>query len=242
MRQFLYIIKRFLTDLFKYPAMVNAELSYDNYWQKKKVGSLGLPNSFQVARGVWIADKILENASVIDVGCGDGSILQVIKKTKRIQATGADVSDFILKFLEKNDIKSFNLDISDKDAIDKIPTHDHMLLLETLEHMSKPEDFLLKALTKVNKSVFISIPNTGYITHRLRLLFGKFPVQWRSHPSEHLRFWTVDDFSWWIDSLKLGNETTIHLYEGVPFLNRIWPSLFAQGIIAEVKIRTSHTS
>jgi methionine biosynthesis protein MetW len=234
MKNFLYSIKRLLKDLSYYPEFKTEALSYDNYWQEKKKGHLGIPNSFQVSRGEWIASRIKDNSSIIDIGCGDGSVLFVIKKTKQVDVSGADVSQFILDFIQSKGVKAFFIDLEDQNAIEKIPRHDHMLLLETLEHMVSPEAFLHKALSNVNKSVFISVPNTGYIRHRMRLLFGRFPLQWRTHPSEHLRFWTKNDFVWWIRALKLEGRTTLHLYQGVPILNRIWPSLFAEGIIAEI--------
>ena len=235
MKHFLYTIKKFFKDIFIYPVMTSQELSYNEYWQVKKKNCLGIPNDFQVERGEWIASRLQEASSVIDVGCGDGSVLFVIKKIKNINASGADVSLFILDFIQSKGISAFFLDLSQPNAIDKIPTHDHMLLLETLEHMAQPEDFLIKSLDKVNKSVFVSIPNTGYVKHRLRMMFGRTPLQWRSHPSEHLRFWTATDFDWWLSSLRLKNTSVVHYYAGIPVLNKIWPALFTEGIIAEIK-------
>ena len=73
--------------------------------------------------------------------------------------------------------------------------------------------------------LIISIPNTGYIRDRLRLFFGLFPLQWAFHPSEHLRFWTIRDFKWWIKSLDLqliGTDPA----NGITVLNlyKIWPN------------------
>jgi len=231
----LYKLKVFFKSLFVYPELVTSNLSYDQYWQEKKKGALGIPNSFQVTRGRWISERLNPGASVIDIGCGDGSVLFAIQKYKDIEAYGADLSQFILDFLNTRGIKGIFIDLNNENNMDTLPNCDHALILEVLEHLSKPEEYLFKILKKVNKSVFISIPNTGYIQHRLRLLFGKFPLQWRTHPSEHLRFWTVDDFEWWIGSIGLKSKTEFHCYAGVPFLNKLFPKLFAQGIIAEIK-------
>lgn len=237
MIQTLYKCKEFLKQLYIYPSLQQAELSYDCYWQEKKKGALGVPNSFQVDRADFIADRIQENATILDFGCGDGSILFAILKHKRIQPFGTDISPFILDFLNKNNIKAIEFDMSEKGKLESLGHYDHVLALEVLEHLPKPEEYLLELLEISNKSVFISVPNTGYIQHRLRLLFGKFPLQWRAHPSEHLRFWTIDDFNWWLKSLGLNSRAEVHCYKGVPFLNKIFPSLFAQGIIAEIKAK-----
>lgn len=234
MRQALYRFKRFILDLFVYPEMSSQNLSYDDYWKIKKKGTLGIPNNFQVERGRWIASRIDSGASVIDIGCGDGSVLFAIQCIKSIRASGGDISPFILDFIQKKGVSSFLIDLKDPNSLNDIPLHDHLLLLEILEHLGNPEDFLLKALTKVNKSVFISIPNTGYIKHRLRLMMGRFPLQWRSHPSEHLRFWTTKDFDWWLKALDLRKKTTVKYYAGIPYLNKLCPSLFSEGIMAEI--------
>jgi methionine biosynthesis protein MetW len=233
-RNFLYSFKVFFRNLYFYPQMVSSGLSYDNYWQEKKKGALGKPNLFQLQRAQWIASKIEVNASVTDVGCGDGSVLFALREIKPIKATGLDISSDILSFLKENGIEAAHCDLNEKDAVNRIPVSDHIFLLEVLEHMPMSEDFLLKALGRVNKSVFVSIPNTGYIHHRLRLLFGKFPLQWRSHPSEHLRFWTVEDFDWWLRQIHLREKTEIHCYAGIPVLNKLFPKIFAQGIIAQI--------
>ena len=235
LRNFLYQTKTFINDLFRYPNLGMQDSNYDLYWQEKKKGTLGMPNSFQIARGRWIASKVEDGASVVDVGCGDGSVLFVMLGSKRIQAMGLDVSPFILNFLKSKNIDAQSFDLNSVDAAKNVPINDHALVLEVLEHLAQPEKFLLDLLARVNKSVFISIPNTGYLHHRLRLLFGRFPLQWRAHPSEHLRFWTLSDFHWWTNQLGIESRTKIYCYAGIPILNRVWPALFAQGIIAEIK-------
>lgn len=232
MKDFLYSIKKFYIDLFCYPIMQVDKVDYEAYWNNKKKGSLGMPNSFQIARANWISGRIKENCSILDVGCGDGSVLIAIRKNKKISAIGADCSTVMLEFLEKQNITANFLDLSKKNSIESLPTKDHYLVLEVLEHFPNPEEFLRRCLERVGESVFVSVPNTGYISHRLRLLFGKFPLQWRAHPSEHLRFWTVADFKWWVDQLNLTEQTEIGYYAGFPILNKIFPNLFAQGIIA----------
>jgi len=235
MRHRLYYIKEWFLHLFIYPAIARQELDYDEYWRRKKVGQLGEPNSFQTIRGNWISQRIELNSSVADIGCGDGSVLFAIKKNISIQAIGLDVSPVVLEFLASKDIQTVKFDLLDPQCLDKLPKVDHALILEVLEHMPRPEEFLLSVLNQVDRSVFISVPNTGFIQHRLRLLFGKFPLQWRSHPSEHLRFWTFDDFIWWLKVLQLENSTIVYCYAGIPILNKLWPSLFAEGIIAQIK-------
>lgn len=238
MKHSLYRIKNFINELFYYPSILSSSVSYEQYWTQKKKGKLGVPNSFQEMRAKWISDRIKENSSIVDIGCGDGSVLFAIKKIKNINATGLDVSEFILNFLKESGFAAQSFDLKNKNDLQKIPISEHSLILEVLEHMESPEDFLKEVMGRTRKSVFVSVPNTGFIKHRLRLLLGRFPVQWRSHPSEHLRFWTLRDFHWWLSQLQIADNSTVYAYAGVPILNYLWPSLFAEGIIAEIKTDT----
>jgi len=109
------------------------------------------------------------------------------------------------------------------------------MILEVLEHMPNPEKFLKLIIKKAKRGVFFSFPNTGYISYRLRLLFGAFPMQWRIHPGEHLRFWTYRDLKWWLKELELYDKSEIYVYEGIPVLNRLWKGLFGAGFVVEIK-------
>ena len=118
-------------------------------------------------------------------------------------------------------------------SIDKIKTYDYISALEILEHIQNPENALIQLINKSNIAVFISFPNTGYIFYRLRFLLGRFPVQWRLHPGEHLRFWTYKDLKWWLTKLNITNYK-IHTYEGLPFLNKLFPSIFAEAFLIQI--------
>lgn len=212
-------------------------VDYDEYWRSKKGNELGLSNQFQLYRASWISQFLEEKDSVLDIGCGDGSVLFEILKRKKINPYGADVSKEALKILEMKEIPNYHIDFEDPHSLDGLPSTDYILLLEILEHLYQPEKILLLAHNKVSKGIFFSIPNTGYIQDRLRLLFGRFPLQWRCHPSEHIRFWTYKDLIWWLDSLNLKSQSQIHLYEGVPIFNKLWPSLFSKAFIVKIDKR-----
>lgn len=221
------------------PVIKSETNDYDCYWQSKKGGlspeKIGSLNDYQRFRASWIADRIETGSSVADIGCGDGAIIKALLLRKRIRPLGIDSSKVSISHLNANKIPSILADISHKDTVDIIPSCDHFLLLEVLEHLPDPERILKKLHSKVGKSIFFSFPNTGYFPYRMRLLFGRFPVQWRTHPGEHLRFWTYKDAKWWLKELNMAHLATIHLYEGIPLLNRILPNLFGAGIIVEIK-------
>jgi len=221
--------------LFGHPKFIDNHFNYDKYWLSKKSNNMGIPNLWQKERADWIAKKIKEDSSVLDLGCGDGSVLLHMKSLVKFKPLGADISDSCIQFLKSKKIKSFKLEINDLNKINAISRCDYILMLEILEHIQYPEDLLKLTYKNCKKGIFFSIPNTGYVAYRLRLLFGRFPVQWRIHPGEHVRFWTLKDLKWWLGELNLLHKSTIHLYQGIPYLNKIFPGIFGAGIIVEIK-------
>jgi methionine biosynthesis protein MetW len=220
--------------LFHTPAMGTPSTDYEAYWRERLAKGPGRLNAFQLDRAQWIAVRVLPGSRVLDVGCGDGGILAHLRDRKGIVPMGADLSPYVLEFLKARGMEPVRVDLSET-GLASLPGADHVLFLEVLEHMQNPEEILKQALSKASVSVFFSVPNTGYFPYRLRLLGGRVPMQWRVHPGEHVRFWTLADMRWWLDQLGLGGRYELKAYRGIPVLNRIWPAMFGMGLICEVK-------
>jgi 2-polyprenyl-3-methyl-5-hydroxy-6-metoxy-1,4-benzoquinol methylase len=222
--------------MFHTPNMQSLVSDSDTYWETRKGADFDTSlNSYQLFRAEWIIAHIENGATLLDVASGEGKILAHIRKQKQVIAIPTDNSDICLNYLKKLDFDPLPMDLADPNFDQKLGSYDHTILCEILEHLSNPEDVLMRFLAKTQKSVFFSVPNTGYFPFRLRLLFGRVPMQWRSHPGEHLRFWTYRDMKWWLQQLDLDQRSTICCYEGVPTLKSLWPSMFAAAMIVEVK-------
>lgn len=230
-----YFIKLWIRGIFCYQQIQSPVINYDKYWEEKKATNLGNANSFQLYRAQWIANRLQENASVLDIACGDASVLMEVSKIKKIQAYGVDISEKVIHFLQGKGITAVIADLSKTDELKKLPLVDHIMALEIFEHLAAPEYLLQELKAHARRSIFLSVPNTGYIQYRLRFLLGKFPVQWRIHPGEHVRFWTWSDMKWWLKEMKIEKSSTIHGYAGIPLLNKLYPALFAKGLIIEIK-------
>lgn len=244
----LYPWKLWLGSVFVYPKMGEKDEKYEAYWQERGVNphtqkaqaveprdssgacfGVGV-NSFQKKRAELTVKYIEPDSVVMDVGCGNGGTLLFIndrKATRKI--IGVDFSSGVLALARESGIETHSADISKTEELAKLPAADYILLFEVLEHLPNSEDVLRWATNHARKGVFFSVPNTGFFAHRLRLLLGRFPLQWRVRPSEHLRFWTVRDMKWWLEQLGY-RDYVLKLYEGPSIINRLWPSLFAQGI------------
>ncbi len=230
-------LKQWLKLILFYPKLETHDVSYDTYWHFRGLDSKTKLNSFQKKRADLTLRYLEKNSSVLDIGCGNGALLSYINSVKPMdKLIGIDISEKALAFAGENNIETIMGDISKTETLNKLPGADYILMFEVIEHFSNSEDLIKWAVQHAKKGVFFSVPNTGFFAHRLRLLLGRFPLQWRVNPSEHLRFWTVKDMKWWLGELGFKNYT-LKLYEGIPSLNKIWPSLFGQGIWVFISVK-----
>lgn len=231
----LFLIKKAFKQIFFYPVsdIQKVDTDYNAYWRDKRGENIGKISRWQRQRAEIVLEYIKkrESISIIDIGCGDGVVLKYIKERVSVSgAIGVDVSNFALDRAKDFGIETILADMQDLHSVPDLPKTDYVLMFEILEHVHDSESFLTYLLGKAEKGVFFSFPNTGFLIHRLRLLFGKFPLQWRLHPREHVRFWTHADLKWWLKALGY-KDYKIHTYEGVPIFNKIWPSLFAAAFV-----------
>ena len=225
--------------LFVYPIPewgIDGRIDYDKYWRKRRGESQHFQlSAWQRKRAELVLPLLNDGDVVVDVGGGEGAMLEYWRSHKNIHCVCIDNNKFILNQAKEKGFETIESDLSIPESWEKIPNCDFLTGFEILEHLPNPEEFVLKVANRVRKEMIFSFPNSGYYIHRLRLLFGCFPLQWVVHPGEHLRFWTVKDVYSWVKALKL-YLISVATYEGIPCLNRFWPSMFGQGII----LRISH--
>lgn len=145
-----------------------------------------------------IADMIPEGSRVLDVGSGDGALLDYLQRNKKVDARGIELSqDGVNKCVSKG------LSVIQGNAEEEIShfpdgSFDYVILSQTLQAMSRP-DRILTELLRVGKRAIVSFPNFGNWRVRLHLMvFGRMPVTksldypWYSTPNIH--FCTIRDF------------------------------------------------
>ena len=123
-----------------------------------------------------IAELLSNNTRVLDVGCGDGSLMALLKEDKNIEVRGLELNqDKVQQCIHKG------LPVIQGNAeteLHQFPNQsfDYVILSQTLQAFYNPEK-VLKELLRIGKSVVISIPNFGFWKVRTKLLFfGKMPV------------------------------------------------------------------
>ncbi|OGY48528.1 MAG: hypothetical protein A3B89_00395 [Candidatus Buchananbacteria bacterium RIFCSPHIGHO2_02_FULL_40_13] len=235
LKKILYIIKQDILSLAKYPIsqLDNYSVSYDYYWSKKRQTGEPVLSAWQKMRMAYVLEMIEPGSSVLDFGCGDGAVLKYLTDKKNIKGIGVDVSEDILARARTLGIETIKMDITKLNELENLPAVDYITGFEIIEHLSNPEEFINKIKNKARKAMIFSVPNSGYYIHRLRFLLGRFPLQWISHPGEHLRFWTVKDMKWWVKALGFQLDQLV-IYGDLILLKDIFPKLFGRGIIVKI--------
>ena len=139
-----------------------------------------------------IADLLASNTRVLDVGCGDGSLMNLLVKEKNIEVRGLE--------LEKQNVQECiykGLPVIQGNAETELyqfpnQSFDYVVLSQTLQAFYNP-DKVLRELLRIGKSVIVSIPNFGYWKVRTSLLFfGEMPMtktlpnSWYNTPNLHM--------------------------------------------------------
>lgn len=145
-----------------------------------------------------ISSWIKKNSRVLDLGCGDGSLLKMLKEQKNVAGYGIDYDISQIKLSLDNEINVMQLDLDDDLNDFKDDTFDYVVLAQSLQEIKNPEK-LLKEMLRIGKEIIISFPNMGHWSARLQLFIGgKMPVtselphSWHNTPNIHLC--TICDF------------------------------------------------
>lgn len=226
--RFLSMVKCNLFLIFGYRDLEIFTADYEQHWKYRIKGEI--PKR-RIKKLEAISLLLEKDRSVLDLGCGDGAGLEIIKKHDITpQLYGIDISKQAVEECKKRGIEAKQGDVTNIDFIKRLANFDYIILADVIEHTPNPEEIIVALRDKFTRGIIISLPNTGFIQHRVRLLMGKFPMQWDVFPGKHLRFWTYRDFLWWSDKLGFEVKKFIPVI-GIGLLKKIWPNLFCEVMI-----------
>ena len=144
-----------------------------------------------------IANWINSNSKVLDLGCGDGELLNYLKKERNITGYGIEKdNDRWLKSLKKG-INVLQVDIEAGLPEFEDDSFDVVILSKTIQSMHNTEE-ILDEMLRVGKQVIVTFPNFGYWKDRIQSIQGtmpkskELPYSWFNTPNVHLC--TIKDF------------------------------------------------
>ena len=143
--------------------------------------------------------KIIENNKrVLDVGCGDGALMEYLKEKQKNDVRGLEPQKSLVQKCIAKGLPVIEGD-AEKELI-QFPkkSFDYVVLSQTLQAFFNPEE-VLEQLLRIGKQTIVTIPNFGYWKVRLHLLFkGTMPItknlpnEWYNTPNLHMC--TIKDF------------------------------------------------
>tara|TARA_B100000780_G_C20938321_1_gene374188 strand:- start:181 stop:774 length:594 start_codon:yes stop_codon:yes gene_type:complete len=193
-----------------------------------------MKNEFKI-----IANLLPFQSRVLDVGCGDGTLIEALIEQKDIDTRGIELAENKVKQCISKGLSVIQGNAETE--LDQFPdkAFDFVILSQTLQAFHKPEN-VLNQLLRIGKKVIISIPNFGYWQVRTSLLFfGKMPItkslpdSWYDTPNLHMC--SIKDFFHFCIKKKIKMDKIIGINnQKISSINRI--NLEMKNLLSEIGI------
>ncbi|WP_110642999.1 methionine biosynthesis protein MetW [Salinicola sp. CPA57] len=188
-----------------------------------------------------IYDWVPDNARILDLGCGDGTLLAALARHKNVTGYGLEIdADGIAACLGKGvNVLEQNLDDGLGNFVDD--ACDLVIMTQALQALRRP-DTMLDEMLRVAPECIIAFPNFAYWKHRLHLTFrGRMPVSrslphaWYDTPNIHLS--TFQDFAGLCrdKGITIVDEAVGSADHEGHWTSRLWPNLFGETAIFRVR-------
>ncbi len=167
----------------------------------------------------FIAHWVAQGTHVLDLGCGDGVMLEYLQSEKRCIGYGVEIDDNKIPVCIKRGVSVIQQDLEAGLAMFTDNAFDTVLCLSALQMMKNVEG-ILADIARVGREAIVSFPNFAYWPHRVALLRGRMPVskslpyEWYDTPN--VRCATIKDFEELANKVGLEVLECIALHEGKP--------------------------
>ena len=136
-------------------------------------------------------------SKVLDLGCGDGELLQFLRGGLEVKGYGVEKDDANWLACMQNGSNVIQMDLEDGLSGFEDQSFDTVILSQTLQAMHNTEE-IVQEMLRVGREIIVTFPNFGYWRNRLQITKGRMPVskilpyQWYDTPNVHLC--TINDF------------------------------------------------
>lgn len=144
-----------------------------------------------------IAKWIAPGTKVLDLGCGDGSLLAYLSRNRAIRGYGVEIDDENILACIKNSVNVIQSDLESGLSVFESDSFDYVILSQTLQAMKNTES-IIREMLRVGREGIVTFPNFGYWQNRLQILQGHMPVSsnlpYEWYDSPNIRLCTTRDF------------------------------------------------
>ncbi len=144
-----------------------------------------------------IAELVPQGSRVLDLGCGNGEFLALLRDTRRCTGYGIEIDDANVLACAQRGVNVIQLNLEEGLALFEDQSFDVVLQIETLQHLRNTEK-MLRETARVGRIGIVSFPNFAHWPNRLQVAAGRMPVtrvlpyQWYDTPN--IRVATYADF------------------------------------------------
>jgi methionine biosynthesis protein MetW len=144
-----------------------------------------------------IADLVPQGARVLDLGCGDGALLDYLQRERGCSGYGVEIADANVLACVKRGVNVIQLNLDEGLSMFDDASFDVVLQIDTLQHLRNAET-MLRETARVGKLGIVAFPNFAHWPNRLSIARGRMPVtkrlpyQWYDTPN--IRVGTFKDF------------------------------------------------
>jgi len=163
-----------------------------------------------------ISDWIEPNSHVMDLGCGNGSLLKHLQSRKQVSGYGVELNPHMISQCIDNDVNVIQINLDQGLSHFDSNTFDYVILSLTLQAMRNPE-LLLKEMMRVGKQGIVTFPNFAHWRNRWQIMMGgqmpvsdELPHKWYNTPNIHLC--TIKDFHALCERLTFNIESSIAVH------------------------------
>jgi methionine biosynthesis protein MetW len=181
-----------------------------------------------------IARMVDDRSSVLDVGCGDGALIQTLTRQCKARVRGLERDKVKVRACVARGLSVVQGDAEADLAEFPSAAFNYVVLSHSLLAMARPRDVLRQA-GRVGERVIVSVANAGHLRTRFKLaLSGRAPpqrgVKWSD--GDIVRSCSLRDFADWVREMRFGIETAVPLTggrPGAPFAKTLWrANIFAE--------------
>lgn len=175
-----------------------------------------------------IARLVPQGARVLDLGCGDGALLDHLQRQRGCSGYGVEIDDQNVMACVKRGVDVIQLNLDEGLTMFEDGSFDVVLQIDTLQHLRNAET-MLRETARVGKLGIVAFPNFAHWPNRLSILRGRMPVtkrlpyQWYDTPN--IRVGTFKDFEVLATRNRLSILDSFGLQDGEE--RRVLPNLTA---------------